>query len=80
MPRPRVFIKATFISTKAAKAPSVFIERPGDISELVGVISCKEYDLLKTRITEIVENVDNGFYFHKDENALKKRYPKIIEI
>ena len=70
MPRPRVFIKATFISTKAAKAPSVFIERPGDISELVGVISCKEYDLLKTRITEIVENVDNGFYFHKDENYI----------
>ena len=63
MPRPRINVKATFVSTKAGKATSVFIESPGDISEHVGVVTCKEYEQLKARLVEIVENIDNPMYF-----------------
>ena len=70
MPRARVFVKATFVSTKAAKTPSVVIERPDDISELVGDICCKGYDLLKYRLAEIVKDTTNSFWFQKDETYL----------
>ena len=66
MPQARVFVKATFVLTKAAKAPSLMIERPDDISELVGEICCKGYDLLKYRLAEIVKNTDNKLWFQKD--------------
>ena len=70
MPRARVYIRATFVSTKAAKAPYVYIDRPSDISELAGEINVKAYEELKTRISEIVNNSDNGLYFHKDEDHI----------
>ena len=68
MPRARVFVKATFVSTKAGKTPSVIIDRPDDITEPVGDIDVKGYDFLIHRITEIVKNKENGFWFRKDSN------------
>ena len=68
MPRARVLVKATFVSTKAGKAPSVIIDRPNDISEPVGEICYKGYDLLKYRIGEIVKDKENRFWFQKDKN------------
>ena len=68
MTHPRVYIKATFVATKADKVPSVFVERPDDISNLVGEICCKGFALLQYRIVEIVKNTDNNFWFQKDEN------------
>ena len=56
------------MSTKAATTPSVSIERPDDISELVGDICCKGYDLLKYRLAEIVKDTNNEFWFQKDTN------------
>ena len=70
MPLPRVHVKVTFISTKAGKAHYVVIERPDDISDLVGEICCKGYDLMKYRIAEIVKNTDNDFWFQKDNNYI----------
>ena len=67
MPRARVLIKVTFVSVKAGKAPSVVIDRPNDILELVTEICCKGYDLFKYRLTEIVEDKENGFWFQKDD-------------
>ena len=67
MLRARVLVKVTFVSVKAGKAPSVVIDRPNDISELVGEICCKGYDLLKYRLAEIVEDKENGFWFQKDD-------------
>ena len=40
--------------------------QPDDISEHVGAVTCKEYEQLKSRLVEIVENTDNVMYFHKD--------------
>ena len=68
MPCARVFVKATFLSTKAGKPPSVVIDRPDDITELVGDIDVKGYDLLIYHIAEIVKNKDNEFWFQKDSN------------
>ena len=67
MPRARVFVKATFVSTKAGKAPSVFIKRPDNISDLIGDIDIKGYNLLQSRIADIVHNVENDFWFQKDK-------------
>ena len=55
------------MSVKAGKSPSVVIDRPIDISELVGEICCKGYDLFKYRLAEIVEDKGNGFWFQKDD-------------
>ena len=81
MPRPRVHVKVTFLLKNAGKAPSVFIKSPDDISEHVGVVTCKEYEQLKARLVKIEENIDNVIYFHKgslhvyrfDESALPNR-------
>ena len=67
MPRACVLVKVTFVPTKAGKTPSVFVERPDDISELVGEICCKGYDLLKYRLAEIVKDKNNKLWFQKDE-------------
>ena len=66
MPRPPVFVKATFVSTRAGKSPTVYIERPEDISELLGELTCKGFEQLKEKLTALVDNGDNGLFFHKD--------------
>ena len=69
MPRscPLVNVKATFVSTRAAKAPSAYIEHPENLTELLGEITCKGYQLLKDRIDMIVASTDSGLYFQTDE-------------
>ena len=58
------------MSTKAGKAPLVMIDRPSDISELVGEICCKGYELFKYRLAEIVKDKSNEFWFQKDDGHL----------
>lgn len=68
MSHSRIHIKATFVSTKAGKESSVFSNSPDDISERVGVIICKGYANLKTRLDDIISNIENEMYFHKDSH------------
>ena len=70
MHHPRVHVKITFVSTKAGKAPSVSIKPHIEISKHIGVISCKNYEQLKTRLGIIVRDTEHEMYFHKDNNRV----------
>lgn len=66
MPHPRIHVKAIFMSIKSGKAPSVRIKSPIDITIYISVISCKNYEQLKTRIGITVRDTEHEIYFHKD--------------
>ena len=70
MPRPRVFVKATFVSTTAGKAPSVCIESPINISEHVGVIGLKWYEQLKNKLGNIVRDTEQNLFFHRGKKHI----------
>ena len=69
MPRAPVFIKATFVLVKAGKTPTVAIDCPDDITELVDDIDVKGYDLLVYRIANIVKTRRTGSVFKKTSNT-----------
>ena len=61
--------------TRAAKAPSVLIEHPDDISEILGELTYKGFEQLKEKIVKIVGNGGNMLYFHQD-NTHTYRFEK----
>ena len=65
-----VYVRDTFVSTKEAKAPAVFIERLDDIPELLGELTCKIFEQLKEKINTIFDNNANGLYLHKDNHRI----------
>jgi len=80
MPYPRVYVRVTFVSTKVGSKPPINIDSPMDMSEILGDITSNEYDRLKSRLFEIVEESEHQLFFHKDnahrykfdESALQK--------
>ena len=66
MPRPIVYVRATFVSVKAGNQPLISIDSPDDVSAHLGEIRSKEYEKLKSRFTNVVEYPDHKLFFHKD--------------
>ena len=66
MPHPPVYVRATFISTKAGSNPSMCIDSPVDISDLLGDIRSNQYEKLKSQISSVVDDPKSSLFFHKD--------------
>ena len=70
MPHPPVNVKVTFVSTKVGKAPLISIEAPIDISQHIGQLTSKGYNLLKTKINDIVKDPEYNMFFHRDRDHI----------
>ena len=59
MPHPHVYVRVTLVSTKVGSKPSINIDSPMDIFDLLGGITSNEYDKLKSRLFESLEESEH---------------------
>ena len=63
-----VKVYATFVFAKNGNSPSVFIENPSDISEHLGEILPSGFNVLKDRLTSVVDDSEYNLFFHHDKS------------
>ena len=63
-----VKVYATFVFAKNGNSPSVFIENPSDISEHLGEILPSGFNVLKDRLTSVVDDSEYDLFFHHDKS------------
>ena len=67
MPRPRVYVKATFVSTQQGSKPPVCIDSPVDLSEHISDINKSNgYHRLKSKLVEIMDDTVYEMFWHRD--------------
>ena len=64
MPRNKVKIAVTFVTMKPGTSPSLFIDNPTDLTDIIGGIS--SYSKLQDAINYLVEDGAHSLFFHLD--------------
>ena len=67
---PVVQVLAAFVFVKSGNKPAVYLEDPIDISSLVGPIYPEQFELLKDKIVDIVNNKEHCLFFHNDDRHI----------
>ena len=77
MPHPPVYVRVTFVYTKAGSKPPITINSLDDMSELLGDNRSNKYEKLKSRPFDIVEQpvasaILSAHHYKFDEKLLQK--------
>ena len=62
-----VHLSATFVSTKPGTNPSISIESLINLTHHIGTVGSKDFQEMKERIKNLVEDERAALYFHQDD-------------